>query len=140
MGIRHELENMISFLLLISRQGKARLTKWYNPYTAKEKTNTVKEVTQLVLSRESKLCNFIEYKGYTLCYRRYASLYFVVCLDPDDNECELDLILDFMTAYHILDELVIGGEMQETSKKAVLRVVAQQDALEENPNEKASQI
>ena len=121
----------------------------------------MKEVTQLVLSRESKLCNFIEYKGYTLCYRRYASLYFVVCLDPDDNElialelihryvecldaayhnvCELDLILDFMTAYHILDELVIGGEMQETSKKAVLRVVAQQDALEENPNEKASQI
>merc|ERR1711916_384622 len=136
MGIRHELENMISFLLLISRQGKARLTKWYNPYTAKEKTNTVKEVTQLVLSRESKLCNFIEYKGYTLCYRRYASLYFVVCLDPYDNELiALELIHRYVecleTAYHILDELVIGGEMQETSKKAVLRVVAQQDALEE---------
>ena len=36
-------------------------------------------------------------------------------------------------AYYILDELVMAGELQETSKKAVLRVVAAQDALMENP-------
>mgnify|MGYP000442177169 CR=1 FL=1 len=121
----------------------------------------MKEVTQLVLARDAKLCNFIEWKGYKLVYRRYASLYFVAAIDMDDNElitletihqyveildkaygnvCELDLIMNFMTAYYLLDELIIGGEQQETSKKAVLRVVAQQDALEENPNDKASQI
>jgi AP-1 complex subunit sigma 1/2 len=36
-------------------------------------------------------------------------------------------------AYYILDELIIAGELQESSKKAVLRVCAAQDALmEEN--------
>lgn len=34
-------------------------------------------------------------------------------------------------AYHILDELLIAGELQEPSKKAILRVTAAQDALME---------
>ncbi|CAG8506241.1 8965_t:CDS:1, partial [Racocetra fulgida] len=37
-------------------------------------------------------------------------------------------------AYYVLDELIIAGEMQESSKKAVLRVVNQQDSLEEGEN------
>jgi Clathrin adaptor complex small chain len=45
--------------------------------------------------------------------------------------CELDLIFNFHKAYFILDELIIAGELQETSKKSVLRTIAQQDALEE---------
>jgi AP-1 complex subunit sigma 1/2 len=45
--------------------------------------------------------------------------------------CELDLIFNFHKAYFILDELIIAGEMQETSKKSILRTIAQQDALEE---------
>jgi hypothetical protein len=43
----------------------------------------------------------------------------------------LDLIFNFHKAYFILDELIIAGELQETSKKSVLRTIAQQDALEE---------
>lgn len=45
--------------------------------------------------------------------------------------CELDLIFNFHKAYYILDELILAGELQETSKKNVLKNVAQQDALEE---------
>jgi AP-1 complex subunit sigma 1/2 len=47
------------------------------------------------------------------------------------NVCELDLIFNFHKAYHILDELLICGELQEPSKKAILRVTAAQDALME---------
>lgn len=47
------------------------------------------------------------------------------------NVCELDLIFNFHKAYHILDELLISGELQEPSKKAILRVTAAQDALME---------
>ncbi len=36
--------------------------------------------------------------------------------------CELDVIFNFEKAYFMLDELLIGGEMQETSKKNVLKV------------------
>jgi hypothetical protein len=32
---------MIHFVLLISRQGKVRLTKWYSPYSQKERTKVL---------------------------------------------------------------------------------------------------
>lgn len=45
--------------------------------------------------------------------------------------CELDIIFNFEKAYFILDELVLGGELQETSKKNVLKAIAAQDLLQE---------
>ena len=86
-------------------------------------------------------------------YRRYASLFFIAATDPTDNElitleivhryveqmdkyygnvCELDIIFNFQKAYFILDELLLAGEMQESSKKNVLRVIGAQDGLEES--------
>lgn len=43
------------------------------------------------------------------------------------NVCELDLVFGFHKVYCILDEFIIGGEIQETSKKvpALERGVAQ---------------
>jgi Clathrin adaptor complex, small subunit len=45
--------------------------------------------------------------------------------------CELDIIFNFEKAYFILDELLLGGEIQETSKKNVLKAIAAQDLLQE---------
>lgn len=45
--------------------------------------------------------------------------------------CELDIIFNFEKAYFMLDELVLGGEIQETSKKNVLKAIAAQDLLQE---------
>lgn len=119
------------------------------------------EITQLVITRHPKLCNFLEWRKKKIIYKRYASLYFVVCIDSEDNElitlevihqyveildryfnnvCELDLIFQFHKAYYLLDELLLGGEHQDTSKKAILRIVAQQDALQENPADKQPEI
>jgi hypothetical protein len=85
-------------------------------------------------------------------YRRYASLFFIAGCDSRDNElitleivhryveqmdkyygnvCELDIIFNFQKAYFILDELLLAGEMQESSKKNVLRCIGQQDSLED---------
>tara|TARA_B100000795_G_scaffold66746_1_gene45715 strand:- start:258 stop:548 length:291 start_codon:yes stop_codon:yes gene_type:complete len=64
---------MIHFVLLISRQGKVRLTKWYSPYSSKEKARTVREVSAVVLSRQQKQCNFLEYKDKKVIYKRCAS-------------------------------------------------------------------
>lgn len=138
----------IRFLLLLSRQGKVRLAKWYTTTIQKDRARIIKEVTPMVLCRTAKACNFIDWKDMKLVYRRYASLYFVVGVDQGDNElvtmeiihqfvegldkyfgnvCELDLIFNFHKAYFILDELVLGGEMQEPSKKVVISVVESQD-------------
>ena len=83
------------------------------------------------------MCNFIEWQDKKVIYKRYASLFFVACVDKNDNElivleqihlfvevldryfgnvCELDIIFNFHKAYYILDELFIGGHLQETSK------------------------
>ncbi|GAA5833158.1 hypothetical protein JCM5353_009046 [Sporobolomyces roseus] len=154
-----ERDNGVSFVLLISRQGKVRLAKWYTTMSTRNKTKIVKDVTQLVLARRTRMCNFLEYKDSKIVYRRYASLFFVCGIGQQDNElitlevihryvevldryfgnvCELDLIFNYQKAYSILDELIIAGEMQESSKKSVLRAVGQADALEEQENQEDS--
>lgn len=47
------------------------------------------------------------------------------------NVCELDIIFSFTKAYYILDEILLAGELQESSKKNVLRCISQQDSLED---------
>jgi AP-1 complex subunit sigma 1/2 len=45
--------------------------------------------------------------------------------------CELDIIFNFEKAYFMLDEFVIGGFVQETSKKNVLKAISDQDMIQE---------
>ena len=45
--------------------------------------------------------------------------------------CELDIIFNFEKAYFILDELILAGEIQDTSKKSVLRQVELSDSYQE---------
>ena len=88
---------------------------------------------------------FFFLKDSKIVYRRYASLFFIAGIDNDDNEllaleiihryveqmdkyygnvCELDIIFNFQKAYYILDELLMAGEIQESSKRDVLRRIA----------------
>lgn len=60
----------IKFLLLVSRQGKVRLSKWYEMYSAKDKARITREVSALVLSRAAKMCNIVEYKEHKIVYKR----------------------------------------------------------------------
>lgn len=141
----------IQFLFLISRQGKTRLSKWYQTILQKEKSKIIRELSTIILSRRAKMCNILEYKDLKIIYRRYASLFFVIGVNSDDNEligleiihrfveqmdkiygnvCELDIIFGFDKAYHILDELLIDGYLQESSKREVLKRVNQQNELE----------
>ena len=150
---------MFHYILLISRQGKVRLAKWYKPYNQKTRSRICKDVKNMILDRSKKLCNFIEWKGGKLIYKRYASLYFSAFIDNDDNEllaleilhhfvevldryfgnvCELDLIFNFHKAYYILDELLIAGELQESSKKKALIACTEQDMLMEGGNNETS--
>ncbi|XP_065854992.1 AP-1 complex subunit sigma-1-like [Euphorbia lathyris] len=151
----------IQFVLLISRQGKVRLTKWYSPYSQKERSKVIRELSGMVINRGPKLCNFVEWKGFKVVYRRYAGLYFCMCIDESDNElevldiihhfveildryfgsvCELDLIFNFHKAYYILDEILIAGELQESSKRTVMRLMNAHDSLVEMAKEQATSI
>uniref|UniRef100_A0A6S8YCA1 AP complex subunit sigma n=1 Tax=Ditylum brightwellii TaxID=49249 RepID=A0A6S8YCA1_9STRA len=140
---------MIRFFLLQNRQGKTRLSKWYvspptptNGSTGEaEKVRIEADVHRLVTSRDKKYTNFIEYNNYKLIYRRYAGLFFTIAVDINDNElsyletihlfvelldsffsnvCELDIVFNFNKVYSILDEFMLAGEIQETSKREIL--------------------
>ena len=47
--------------------GKVRLAKWFTTMPQKNKAKIVKDVTQLVLARRTRMCNVLEYKG--ACYQ-----------------------------------------------------------------------
>ena len=106
-----------------------------------EKVRIEGEVHRLVTSRDKKYTNFIEYNNYKLIYRRYAGLFFTIAVDINDNElsyletihlfvelldsyfsnvCELDIVFNFNKVYSILDEYILAGEIEETSKKEIL--------------------
>lgn len=40
-----------------------RLAKWFTTLAPKDKAKIVKDVSQLVLARRTRMCNFLEYKG-----------------------------------------------------------------------------
>ena len=110
----------------------------------------------MVIGRNIKLCNFLEYKDMILVSKRYASLYFVAAINKEENElltldvvhfyvellvkyfknvCELDIIFNFHKAYYILDEMLVAGHMLETSKKQIIKLIANQDDLMEEAKE-----
>ncbi|KAL6743516.1 hypothetical protein Aduo_016545 [Ancylostoma duodenale] len=143
---------MMQFMLLFSRQGKLRLQKWYTAYQDKMKKKICRELITQILARKPKMCAFLEYKDLKIVYKRYASLYFCCAIEQTDNEliclevihryvelldkyfgsvCELDIIFNFEKAYFILDEFLLAGEIQETSKKQVLKAIAAQDLIQE---------
>lgn len=110
------------------------------------------EVHRLVAPRDQKYqSNFVEFRNHKIVYRRYAGLFFCVCVDANDNElayleaihlfveildsffdnvCELDLVFNFYKVYAILDEVFLAGEIEETSKDVVLARLEQLEKLE----------
>uniref|UniRef100_A0A8C6TU25 AP complex subunit sigma n=1 Tax=Neogobius melanostomus TaxID=47308 RepID=A0A8C6TU25_9GOBI len=147
---------MMRFLLLFSRQGKLRLQKWYTPLSEREKKKIIRDMTTMVLARQPRTCNFLHWKDLKIIYKRYASLYFCLGVESEENEllglevihryvelldkyfgnvCELDIIFNFEKAYFILDEFLMSGEIQETSKQTINRCIENSDMLQETMEE-----
>lgn len=133
-----------------------RLAKWFDASSEAQRATVVRDVCALVLTRGSKMCNVVDWSDRKLVYKRYASLYFVACVDCGDNElltmetlhlyvesldryfgsvCELDLIFNFTRAYWMLSEILAAGEMQESSKTAILAAIARSDSEAEHAPE-----
>ena len=105
----------------------------------------------MVVGRNPKHTNFIEFRTYKLIYRRYAGLFFTLGVDVNDNElvylesihlfvelldqyfsnvCELDIVFNFNKVYSILDEFILAGEVQESSKREILERIRELEKLE----------
>jgi AP-1 complex subunit sigma 1/2 len=140
---------MIHLMLLVNRQGKIRLMKWYDSYLVSERQKYIKELSVMVIGRSARLSNVIEWNNYKIIYKRFASLYFITLCDKEENEliilellqhfvecldryfgnvCELDIIFNFHKAYYIIEEILSGGNIQESDRKEIYRILSEQDA------------
>ena len=136
--------------MLINRQGKIRLVKWFDVSEISDKYKYMRDVAVTIIGRSSRLCNFMEWGEYKIIYKRYASLYFITLCDKDENEliilemlhhfvecldryfgsvCELDIIFNYHKAYYIIEEIIAAGYIQESNKKTILEALKQQDSL-----------
>jgi AP-1 complex subunit sigma 1/2 len=75
-----------NFIVLMSRQGKIRLSEFFSSYTESQKKRILRDIATDVLPRQAKMCNIIEKGEYKFVYRRYASLYFIVGAPVEMNE------------------------------------------------------
>ncbi|CAE8586604.1 unnamed protein product [Polarella glacialis] len=133
---------MIKFILMVNKQGQTRLAQYYDFLTVRERVTLEGELIRKCLSRNENQCSFVEYRQYRVVYRRYASLYFIVGTDNDDecnelallefihtlvetldkyfeNVCELDIMFNLEKAHIILDEMVLDGYIPLVARASV---------------------
>lgn len=132
-------------MLLVNKQGQTRLAKYSDQsMTVEERRVLEGEIVRKCLARAERQCSFVEHRNYKVIYRRYASLFFLVGIDNDENElailefihclvetldryfsnvCELDLMFNLEMAHFIVDEMLMNGRIVETNKQNVLAPV-----------------
>ncbi|CAA2999794.1 AP-4 complex subunit sigma [Olea europaea subsp. europaea] len=88
----------IRFILMVNKQGQTRLAQYYEYLTLEERRALEGEIVRKCLARNEQQCSFVEHRNYKIVYRRYASLFFLVGVDNEENELA---ILEFI---HLLVE------------------------------------
>lgn len=140
------------FIILMSRQGKIRLSEFFSPYNDSEQRRILRDISSDILPRQPKMCNIIEKGEYKFVYRRYASLYFIVGVPIHSNEllvleeihlfvealdgyfnsvCELDLVFSLHKSLSILFETFVGGMLAESNKREILKNIIEAEGLVE---------
>jgi AP-4 complex subunit sigma-1 len=139
-------EMAIKFVMMVNKQGQTRLASYYGWVPVKERVALEAEIIRRCLSRTEYQCSFLDYRGYRIIYRRYASLFFVVAVDGGDDEnelailefihslvesldkyfdsvCELDIMYSIDKAHYIVDEMVANGHIVENNKHNLLKPI-----------------
>ncbi|CAL8467113.1 g6649 [Coccomyxa elongata] len=132
----------IQFILLVNKQGQTRLAKYTDQSLSVEERRALEgEIVRKCLARSEKQCSFTQHRNFKVVYRRYASLFFLVGVDDEENElailefihclvetldryfsnvCELDLMFNLEMAHFIVDEMLINGCIVDTNKQNIL--------------------
>ncbi|EEC74805.1 hypothetical protein OsI_10617 [Oryza sativa Indica Group] len=148
---------MIQAVMVMSTQGKPRLLKFYSYQPPEKHQDLVRGVFQCM---PDSVSNFVKVDaifgpGAKLVYKHLATLYFVFVFDSSENElavldlvqvfvetldrcfknvCELDIVFNFNKLHTILDEMILGGQVIETSSEQIMRSVEEIARLEKQSN------
>ncbi|XP_077476682.1 AP-4 complex subunit sigma-1 [Stigmatopora argus] len=132
---------MITFVLMVNRQGQTRLSRYYQPVKMSRRAALEADVVRECLSRHKDQCSFVEYKDLKVVFRQYAALYIAVGVTDDENELaiyelvqnfvevldkyfsrvsELDIMFNVDRVHIILDEMIQNGRVVESNKSNIL--------------------
>ncbi|KAJ4963411.1 hypothetical protein NE237_023350 [Protea cynaroides] len=151
---------MIQAVLVMNTQGKPRLAKFYDFRPPEKQQELIRSVFGVLSSRAENVSDFIEADSIfgpdtRLVYKHFATLYFVFVFDSSENElamldliqvfvetldkcfknvCELDVVFNFNKMHTVLDEIIFGGQMLETSSTEVMKAVEEITKLEKASN------
>lgn len=75
----------VKFILMVNKQGQTRLANYYDWHSIDERNALEAEIIRKCLSRTETQCSFMDYRGMRVVYRRYASLFFIVGMDPEED-------------------------------------------------------
>ncbi|XP_027919819.1 AP-3 complex subunit sigma isoform X2 [Vigna unguiculata] len=134
---------MIKAVLVMNTQGKPRLAKFYEFQPVEQQQEAIRNVfsdAESIFGPDSRLV-----------YKHFATLYFVFIFDSSENElamldliqvfvealdkcfrnvCELDIVFNYSKLHTILDEIILGGQVLETSSTEVMRAIEEIARLE----------
>ncbi|CXH96462.1 AP-2 complex subunit sigma, putative [Plasmodium berghei] len=135
---------MINFILLQNRQGKTIFSKWYTSYDEGKRKQIERSINKILINRSRVYANIFIYDQFKIIYRLYAGLYFIVCIENENefyilefiqfmaqmldafftNVCELDLLFNFHLLYYFFDNIILGGYIYEVNKNIILDKVS----------------
>ena len=94
---------MIQFVLMVNKQGQTRLAKYFNSFSVRERVTLEGELIRKCLSRTENQCSFLEHRQYKVVYRRYASLYFIIGIDNDEDIVSIIMLTTIQNELSLLE-------------------------------------
>ncbi|TKY55818.1 AP-3 complex subunit sigma [Spatholobus suberectus] len=117
--------------------------------TVEKQQEAIRNVFSVLCSRPEHVSNFVDAESFfgpdsRLVYKHFATLYFVFIFDSSENElamldliqvfvetldkcfrnvCELDIVFNYSKMHTIVDEIILGGQVLETSSTEVMKAV-----------------
>ncbi|ORM41925.1 AP-2 complex subunit sigma [Babesia sp. Xinjiang] len=113
----------------------------YYAISQAEKKQIADRIYDEIANRDTRWVNFFDLEGRKVVYRTYGNVVISIYADRDDNTLayhelihlivdildsfygnvrELDVVCNFNTLHSLLNELILAGELLETSKQNVL--------------------
>ncbi|KAI8979291.1 AP complex, mu/sigma subunit [Mycotypha africana] len=141
---------MIHFFLIVNRSCRTRFAKYYNNDNEENRSANELDIVRRCIIRKQNQTLFFPWNDSKIVYRAYASLYFIISCDSEDNEfayleliqtfteclnqffdnvTELDLVFNLEKVHMLLDEIIVKGLIMETNQE---RILASMNALFSN--------
>lgn len=136
---------MIKFFLIVNRHGQTRLAQYYGERPSiEERQKLESEIIHQCVARNEQMSFSFHHGDLKIVYKRYLAIYCIAAVEEDANEIAVVSFFDFffttlrdyfgdITEFHILynlpqaytalNEVVVDGQIVETSRQKVVNML-----------------